>query len=105
MKFFWGGWVFTKKLIYIKNLFIFVFVTFLRVGQTFQERAGQTPSIMAFIKQFVVTICSKERAGLIVPKTLKNGIFIVIVTSKGSHFNADFKHTSFIKFRLTHQKL
>ena len=40
--FLWGGRVFTKKLIYIKNLFIFVFVTFLRVGQSFQERAGQT---------------------------------------------------------------
>ena len=58
-----------------------------------------------FIKQFVVTNCSKERSGSIVTKTLKNGILIPIPTSKESHFNADFKYISFIKFSLTHQKL
>ena len=57
------------------------------------------------IKQFVVTNCSKERPGSIVTKTLKNGILIPIPTSKESHFNADFKYISFIKFSLTHQKL
>ena len=56
-------------------------------------------------KQFVVTNCSKERPGSIETKTLKNGILIPIATSKESHFNADFKYISFIKFSLTHQKL
>ena len=60
---------------------------------------------MTQIKQFVVTNCSKERPGSIVTKTLKNGILIPIATSKESHFNADFKYKSFIKFSLTHQKL
>ena len=54
------------------------------------------------IKQFVVTNCSKERPGPIVTKTLKK---MDGATSKESHFNADFKYTSFIKFSLTHQKL
>ena len=58
-----------------------------------------------FIKQFVVTNCSKERPGSIETKTLKNGILISIATSKESHFNADFKYISFIKFSLTHQEL
>ena len=57
------------------------------------------------IKQFVVTNCNKERPGSIVTETLKNGILIPIATSKVSHFNADFKYISFIKFSLTHQKL
>ena len=57
------------------------------------------------IKQFVVTNCSKERPGSIVTKTLKNRILISIATSKESHFNADFKYISFIKFSLTNQKL
>ena len=57
------------------------------------------------IKQFVVMNCSKERPGLIVTKTEKSGIFILIATSKESNFNADFKYISFIKFSLTHQKL
>ena len=56
-----------------------------------------------YIKQFVVTNCSKEWPGSIVTKTLKTGILIPTVTSKESHFNADFKYTSFIKFSLTHQ--
>ena len=61
---------------------------------------------LTFFKQFVVTKCSKERPGSIVTKTLKNGILIIIATSKESHFNADFKYIwSFIKFNLTHQKL
>ena len=47
------------------------------------------------IKQFMVRNCSKERPGSIVTETLKNGILIPIVTSKESHFNADFKYTSF----------
>ena len=57
------------------------------------------------IKQFVVTNCSKERSGSIGTKTLKNWILISIATSKESHFNADFKYISFIKFSLSHQKL
>ena len=57
------------------------------------------------IKQFVVTNCSKKRSGSIVTKTLKNWILISIATSKESHFNADFKYISFIKFSLSHQKL
>ena len=57
------------------------------------------------IKQFVVTTCSKERSGSIVTKTLKNWILISIATSKESHFKADFKYISFIKFSLSHQKL
>ena len=56
-------------------------------------------------KQFVVTNCSKEQPGWIVTKTLKNWILISIATSKESHFNANFKCISFIKFSLTHQKL
>ena len=52
------------------------------------------------IKQFVVTNCSKERPGSIVTKTLKNGIFMPIVTLKESHFNADCKYISFIKISL-----
>ena len=58
-----------------------------------------------YIKQFVVTDCSKERPGSIVTKTLKNGILIPIATSKELHFNAEFKHKSFIKFSPNHQKL
>ena len=38
--------------------------------------------ISGFIKQFVVTNCSKGRPGSIVTETLKNGILIPIVTSK-----------------------
>jgi len=54
------------------------------------------PSALSiYFKQFVITNCSKERPGSIVTKTLKNG----------SHFNADFKYISFIKFSLTHQEL
>ena len=60
---------------------------------------------VAMIKQFVVTNCSKERSGSIVTKTLENLILISIATSKESHFNADFKYISFIKFSLSHQKL
>ena len=44
----------------------------------------------------MLTNCSKERPGSIVTETLKNGILILIVTSKELHFNADFKYTSFI---------
>ena len=43
-----------------------------------------------------------ERHGSIVTKTLKNGILISIAISKESHFNADFKYISLIKF--THKK-
>jgi len=43
--------------------------------------------------------------GSLVTETLKNGILIPIVTSKESHFNADFKYLSFIKISFTHQKL
>ena len=57
------------------------------------------------VKQFVVTNCSKEQPSSIVIKTLKNGIFMPIVTSTESHFNADFKYISFIKIGLTRQKL
>ena len=53
----------------------------------------------------MVRNCSKERPGSIVTKTLKSGILIPIATSKESHFNADFKYTSFIKFSSTQQKL
>jgi len=49
--------------------------------------------------------CIKERPGSIVTKTLNNGILIPIATSKEAHLNADFKYISFIKFRLTHQKI
>jgi len=62
-------------------------------------------NITYIIKQFVVTNCSKEQPGLIVTKTLKNGILLAIATSKELHFNADFKNISLIKFSLTHQKL
>ena len=61
--------------------------------------------LVLMIKQFVVTNCSEERPGSIVTKTLKNGILIPIVTSKKSHFNADFKYITFIKISLTYQKL
>ena len=47
---------------------------------------------ISFIKQFVVTNCSKERPGSMVTETLKNGILIPIVTSNESHFNADFTY-------------
>ena len=60
---------------------------------------------MIIFKQFVVMNCSKERPGSMVTKTQKNGILIPIATSKESHFNADFKYISFIKFSLTYQKL
>ena len=58
-----------------------------------------------FVKQFVVTNCSKERPGSIVTKILKNGVLLAIATSKESCFNADFKYISLTKFSLTHQKL
>ena len=45
---------------------------------------------MSNIKQFVVTNFSKEQPGSIVTETLKNGIFITIITSKELHFNAEF---------------
>ena len=57
------------------------------------------------IKQFVVTNCSKEQPDSIVTETLKNGILISIVTSKESHFNADFKYINFIKISFIHRKL
>ena len=47
----------------------------------------------------------KERHGSVVTETPKNGILIPIVTSKESHFNANFKYISFIRVSLTHQKL
>ena len=46
----------------------------------------------------------QEQSGSIVTETLTNGILIRIDTSKESDFYPDFKHTSFIKFSLTHQK-
>jgi len=48
-----------------------------------------------------------EALGFVIPnpETIKNGILIPIVTSKESHFNADFKYVSFIKFSFTQQKL
>ena len=58
-----------------------------------------------FVKQFVTTICSKERPGSIVNETLKTGILILKDTSKESDLYADFKYISFIKFSLCHQKL
>ena len=48
---------------------------------------------------------SKERPGSIVTISLKNGVLIPIAKSKESHFNADIRYISFIKFNLTHQKL
>ena len=62
-------------------------------------------SLNIYIKQFMVTNCTKERPGSIVAKTLNNGILILIVTSKESYFNVDFKYINFIKFSSTHQKL
>ena len=56
-------------------------------------------------KQFVVTNCTKERAGSIVNGTLKKGILMLKDTSKESNFNADSKYISFIKFSPCHQKL
>ena len=53
----------------------------------------------------MVTNRSHERPGSIATKTLKNKVLILIVTSKESHFNADFKYISFIKFSVTHQML
>ena len=67
-------------------------------------RSGMVKKITN-IKQFVVTNCSKERPSSIVTETLKNGVFITIVTSKKLHFYADIKYISLIKFRLTQQKL
>ena len=58
-----------------------------------------------WIKQFVVTNCSKERPCSIVNETLKNGISMLKDKSKESDFYADFKYISFIKFSLRHQKL
>ena len=55
---------------------------------------------IVLVKQFVVTNCRKERPGSIATKTLKNGVLISIATSKESHFNADFKYISLIKFAL-----
>ena len=43
----------------------------------------------AKVKQLVVTNCSKERPDSIVTKTLKNGILILIDTSKESDFYDD----------------
>ena len=60
---------------------------------------------LLWIKQSVVTNCSKERPGSIVIKTLKNGILIPIAISKELYFNADPKYISLIKFSLTYQKL
>ena len=48
--------------------------------------------------------CSKEPLGSTVTKTPKNGILIPTVTSKESHFNADFKYIGFIKISFTRQK-
>ena len=70
-----------------------------------EEKFNEKGAGFSKIKQFVVTNCSKERPGSIVTKTLKNRILMPIHTSKESHFNADFKYISFIKFSLTHQKL
>ena len=53
----------------------------------------------------MVTNCSKKRPGSIVSETLKIGISMLRDTSKESDFHADFKHISFIKFNLCHQKL
>ena len=61
--------------------------------------------IVFFIKQFVVTNCSKERPGSIVNETLKNGILMLKDALKKLDFHADFKYISFIKFSLCHQKL
>ena len=66
----------------------------------FFERASKFDSFDVSVKQFVVTNCSKERPGSIVTKTLKNGIFMTIVTSKESHFNADFKYIYIISLSL-----
>ena len=49
------------------------------------QKTGQS------IKQLVVTKCSKERPGSIVNETLKNGILMLIDTSKESDVYADFK--------------
>ena len=46
---------------------------------------GNSVRLLIF-KQYVVTNCSKERPGSIVTETLKNGIFVTIVTSKELHF-------------------
>ena len=70
-----------------------------------QQKNYDVVKFQSNIKQFMVTNCSKERPSSIVTETLKNGILIPIVTSKESHFNADFKYISFIKISLTHQKL
>jgi len=51
---------------------------------------------VAIFKQLVVTNCSKERLGSIVNENLKNGILILIDTSKESDFSATFKYVSFI---------
>ena len=48
----------------------------------------------------MVTKCSKERLGSIVNETLKNGILILIDTSKESDFYANFKYISFINLVL-----
>ena len=50
-----------------------------------------------YIKQFVVTNCSKEQPGSIVNETLKNGILIPIDISKESIFYANFRYISFIR--------
>jgi len=53
----------------------------------------------------MVTKCSKERPGSIGTKPIKDGILILIDTSKELDFYADIKYISFVKFSLTHQKL
>ena len=49
--------------------------------------------------------CSKERSGSIVNESLKNGILILIDTSKESDFYDDFKYMGLTKFSLTYEKL
>ena len=48
--------------------------------QFYQEAVGNQALLVKGVKQFVVTNCSKERPGSIVTETLKNRIFVPIVT-------------------------
>ena len=78
---------------------------YLQIFYILRSLNHQDPIWQKQIKQYVVTNCGKERPSSIGTKTLKNGIFIPIATSKESHFNSNFKYISFIKFSVTHQKL
>ena len=84
------------------DVYFNVFGTFIKIS-LIVLRTWLIPDVLLFIKQFVVTNCSKERPSSIVNETLKNGNLMLKYTSKESGFHVDFKYISFIKFSLCHQ--